>query len=119
MGPEYDAIPVYKDLEHFPFGNFPALLNAKHMEEIGLKSRVCKHLRVRAGSENRGLISLLGSERPAALEQAHDPREAVVRQDRSACRWDVRAVDARDGLAAGLGSVGDRVPGPPAYPDGG
>ena len=32
---------------------------------------------------------------------------------------DVRVVDAGDGLAAGLGSVGDRVPGPPAYQDGG
>ena len=53
-------IPVYRDLERFPFGNFSALLNSKHMEEIGPKSRGSEHFRVRAGSGNCGTISLLG-----------------------------------------------------------
>jgi hypothetical protein len=50
-------------------GTFRPYLNSKHMEENGLKSRVCEHLKVRAGSEICGPISLLGSERSASLEQ--------------------------------------------------
>ena len=42
-------IPVYRDLDHFPFRNFRPFLNSKRVEEIVPNFRVCEHLGVRAG----------------------------------------------------------------------